>query len=42
MTDVEIAVTIAAVRDAVVEMMVQEAKELQEKEDVNNVNAEES
>jgi hypothetical protein len=41
-TDVLIAVTTETVRDAVAVPRAQEARELQEKEDVNNVNAEES
>ena len=41
-TDALIAVTTETVRDADAVTTVQEAKELREKEDVNNVNAEES
>ena len=41
-TDAEIAVTTETVKDAVVVLRAQEARELQEKEDANNVNAEES
>ena len=41
-TDAEIAVTTETVRDAVVVLRAQEARELREKEVVNNVNAEES
>ena len=40
--DAEIAVTTVAVRDAVAVLREQEARELREKEVVNNVNAEES
>ena len=41
-TDAVVAVITETVRDADVVMTAQEAKELREKEDVNNVNAEES